>query len=230
MVPSSPALSGDWPQWGGRPVRNMVSDEKGLPGSFDPPEKKADGQMPEMAKAASLVRSLRLGSETYGSPVIAGGRIFVGTNNGAPRNPRYDGDWGALTCIDASARGEGDRSATGKVWTYTGIDRRMATPSVAGGLVFATDYRGVIHCVDARTGERLWVHETKAMMMGSTLVADGKVYAGTETGKLMVFAAAREKRLLGEARLGSPMHCTPVAANGLLYIAAHKNLFVLGKP
>ena len=37
------APSADWPQWGGRPGRNMVSDEKGLPDSFVPGERKPMG-------------------------------------------------------------------------------------------------------------------------------------------------------------------------------------------
>ncbi len=31
-----PALANDWPQWGGRPQRNMYSEEKGLPDKFEP--------------------------------------------------------------------------------------------------------------------------------------------------------------------------------------------------
>ena len=42
----------------------------------------------------------RLGSQSYGSPVVAGGKVFVGTNNGMPRDERNQGDRGVLMCFD----------------------------------------------------------------------------------------------------------------------------------
>jgi len=154
-------------------------------------------------------------SEVIGTPVAWEDRAYVTVG----QDTRHGPGKGALACIDAT--GTGDVSASGRIWTYTGINRSFATPSIAGGLLFATDYPGDIHCLDARTGQRLWVHSTKGKMMGSTLVADGKVYAGNDAGKLVVLAAAREKKVLAEVRLRSPMDCTPVAAGGALFIASH---------
>src|SRR6266487_6915297 len=63
--------SGDWPMWGGTPDRNMVSNMKGLPTSWDIKTKKKVKWVAE------------LGSQSYGNPVVAGGMVFVGTNNEA---------------------------------------------------------------------------------------------------------------------------------------------------
>ena len=43
-----------------------------------------------------------LGSQAYGNPVIAGGRIFVGTNNEGKRNPKIVGDKGVVMCFRES--------------------------------------------------------------------------------------------------------------------------------
>ncbi len=59
----------DRPQWGERYSRNMVSSEKGLPDHFDPKTGK------------NIKWSAALGSECYCTPVIAAGRVFIGTNN-----------------------------------------------------------------------------------------------------------------------------------------------------
>ena len=40
-----------------------------------------------------------LGSQSYGNPVVAGGKIFVGTNNEAARNPKIKGDKGVVMCF-----------------------------------------------------------------------------------------------------------------------------------
>ena len=64
--------AGDWPQWGGSdPGRNMVSTETGLPASFD-----AKGETLENVRWM-----MPLGSHIYGNPTVAGGRVFVGTDD-----------------------------------------------------------------------------------------------------------------------------------------------------
>ena len=66
----------------------MVSAEKNLPDSFDP-------------KTGRNVRwSAALGTECYSTPVVAGGRVLIGTNNEEPRDPKHRGDRGVLMCLD----------------------------------------------------------------------------------------------------------------------------------
>ena len=74
---------GDWPQWGGTRERNNVPNVKNLPiewniGKFDRRTGEWDNE-----KALNIRWYANLGSQTYGNPVIADGRVFVGTNNGA---------------------------------------------------------------------------------------------------------------------------------------------------
>lgn len=78
----------DQPQWGERFSRNMVSAEKGLPDRFDP------------ATGKNIKWSVALGTECFSTPVVAGGRVFVGTNNEQPRDPRHRGDRGVLMCFN----------------------------------------------------------------------------------------------------------------------------------
>ena len=79
--------------------------------------------------------------------------------------------------------------------------------------------------LDAETGKPYWVHDMKAHMWGSTLVADGKVYVGDEDGDLVVLAVSKEKKVLSEVNLGAPVYSTPVVANGVIYIASNTHLF-----
>jgi outer membrane protein assembly factor BamB len=61
------------------------------------------------------------------------------------------------------------------------------------------------------------------------MVADGKVYAGTRKGDFKILAAGREKRVLCEVDLGSPISGTAVAANGVVYVATMKEIWALWK-
>ena len=82
-----------------------------------------------------------------------------------------------------------------------------------------------MHCLDADTGKLNWVHDMKAHMWGSTLVADGKVYVGDEDGDFTVLAADRQKRVISEANLGYPIYGTPVVANGVMYVLNQSYLY-----
>jgi outer membrane protein assembly factor BamB len=97
---ASLARAGDWPMWGGTPAKNMVSDAKGLPASFDPGEDRP-GKTTRPA-TSNIKWTARLGDETYGTATIGGGKVFVGTNNGRPRDRKFDGDRGVLMCFRES--------------------------------------------------------------------------------------------------------------------------------
>ena len=157
-------------------------------------------------------------SEVIATPVFHKGCVYVTIGQDTRHGPCP----GALTCIDATKGGV-------VRWQYRAINRSFSTPSVADGLVFAADVIGDIHCLDALTGERYWVHAGKGQSMGSTFVADGKVYVGNRSGKLTVLAAAKEKKVLAEIQLHSPIHCTPIVANGVLYVACHTRLYAVAK-
>ncbi|MBN2505116.1 MAG: PQQ-binding-like beta-propeller repeat protein [Verrucomicrobia bacterium] len=163
-------------------------------------------------------------SNIVGLPVFHRDRVYVVSQG--------DLWWGKhearLTCIDATRRG--DITHSGKVWSYPLRQHSMSTPSVHNGLVYVTDCGRTIHCVDAETGAGCWTHEAKGEIWASSLVADGKVYVATRRGELLVFAAGRQKRLLGELKLEGPISSSPMAANGVLYIATMKHLYAAAMP
>src|SRR5437667_233836 len=94
----------------------------------------------------------------------------------------------------------GDITKTGKIWSYDKIHRSISTVSIDpnSGLLFIGDFSGFLHCLDAETGKVCWTHDMKAHLWGSTLVADGKVYAGDEDGDFIVMTASKEKKILSE--------------------------------
>ena len=154
-------------------------------------------------------------------PVFHKGRVYV----------TVGGDiwWGKnrawLKCIDAS--GTGDITKTGELWSYPVRGHVCSTPAIHSGLAFVADVGRTVHCVEAATGKPCWTHETRGRIWASTLVADGKVYVGTRRGELLTFAASREKKILGKVELGAPISSTPVAANGVLYVATYTRLLAV---
>jgi outer membrane protein assembly factor BamB len=70
-----------------------------LPRVTSPPRPLVDRWDPE--KGVNIRWVADLGSETYGGPVVAGGKVFVGTNNEKPRDPKVVGDRGVLMAFSA---------------------------------------------------------------------------------------------------------------------------------
>jgi len=135
---------------------------------------------------------------------------------------------GHLYCIDASK--SGDITESGRVWHDDKIRRSISTVAVAGGLVYAADFSGFLHCLDAATGAPQWTFDMLAAVWGSPLVADGKVYLGDEDGDVVVLEAGKALKKLAETNMGSAVYSTPVAANGALYIMNASRLFSIAAP
>ncbi|MBI3192569.1 MAG: hypothetical protein HYZ36_07885 [Pedosphaera parvula] len=71
----------DWPQWGGTPYRDMYSPARGLPDRFEPGKFKKGTEDIDMATTKNVRWVTKLGSQAYGNVTVAGGKVFIGTNN-----------------------------------------------------------------------------------------------------------------------------------------------------
>ncbi len=160
-------------------------------------------------------------SEIIASPVFHNDRVYVATG----QDPEHGQGVGMLACIDA--KGAGDITKTGKKWTYTDLHRSISTVAIDDGLVYAADYTGRLHCLDAETGTVYWVHDTMSNIWSSPLVADGKVYLGNEDGMLNVYATGKKLDVRQTIDMGAPVYSSPVAANGVLYIATQTHLYAI---
>jgi outer membrane protein assembly factor BamB len=159
-------------------------------------------------------------NEIIGSPVIDGNRVYVAIG----QDPVHGPGRGALSCFAVDGTDEG--AEVRKVWQYLGIGRALSTVAVADGLVYAAEYAGKVHCLDADTGALVWFHDTQDEIWSSTLVVDGKVYIGSRKG-FTVLSAGREKKTLAVLKLGSPVWSIPCAANKTLFVASQRNLWAV---
>jgi outer membrane protein assembly factor BamB len=148
-----PDVSGeDWPQWGGSsPGRNMYSPEKNLPAEFTIPKIRNDLQTIDLSGSKNVKWIAKLGTQSYASVCIAGGKVYVGTNNDCPRDPREQGDRSILLCLSEKS-GEFlwqlvvPKLAAGKVndWENLGI---ISSPAIEGERVYIATTRCEILCL-----------------------------------------------------------------------------------
>lgn len=131
------ALRGQWGEW---QTRNMVSAARGLPDRVDPDA------------GVNLRWRAELGGQTHGTPVAAGGYVFIGTNNERPRDPRLRADSGVLLCLDARTGNMIWQLVVPKVggspyndWPGTGL---CSAPTVEGDRVYVITNRNELVCLD----------------------------------------------------------------------------------
>ena len=89
---TSAVFAADWPRWGKDNTNNMVApNAKALPTTWDSGKKDDDGKI--IAGSTKNIKWVaKLGSQSYGNVTVAGGKVFVGTNNDAPRDKRFKND------------------------------------------------------------------------------------------------------------------------------------------
>jgi outer membrane protein assembly factor BamB len=166
------------------------------------------------AKAANIV---------IATPVIWDNKVYIA--NG--QDPESGQGPGGLFAIDASKTG--DITTSGLIWRYAEIKRSISSVAISGGLLFAADLNGFVHCLDVSAGKPVWTHDMMAAIWGSPMVIDGKVYVGTADGDVVVLEAARTRKVVFQTNMGSNVYCTVVPANGALFLTNRNTLFALGK-
>ena len=127
--------------FGNTPSRNMVSDETGVADGWDP------------RTGANILWTQPVGSQAYGGPVVANGKVYVGTNNEGVRNPAYENDKGVLMAFDATTgdfvwQMVHDKLSAGRVndWPLQGV---CSTAFVEGDRIFYVSNQAHVVCLDA---------------------------------------------------------------------------------
>lgn len=146
----SPAA--DQSQWGELHSRNMVAAETGLPVEFEPGKRDMQTGQMDLSTTKNVKWIARLGNMTYASPIVAGGKVFVGTNNDSPRDPRFVEDRGVLMCFDEKSGDFLWQLIVPKMyeykfsdWHYCGI---CSPPSVENGRAYVVTNRCEVVCLD----------------------------------------------------------------------------------
>ncbi len=160
------------------------------------------------------------------TPVVYDNKIYIGVG----QDPEHGEAPGHLWAIDpAKAGGKGDITGKAVVWHVGGeeFNRTISTPAIKDDLMLITDLSGFLYCMNPQTGEKYWTYDTFAAIWGSPFIADGKVYLGDEDGDIVVLKASKKQEMLHEVNMGSAVYSTPVAHNGVLYIASRTTLFAI---
>jgi len=175
--------------------------------------------------------------------VVKGNTVFASHSE-----ENYDtNEMGMLVAIDATGKG-----ALGKdkiKWSVTGFRGGYSSPVIDGDRLYQLDDSAVLNAFDINTGKRLWEKSLGITQRASPVLADGKLYVGTETGKFYILKPSAEGcQVLSENEL-EPMDKIEtkteagddlIAANeqiigsvavsrGRVFLVSTKNIYAIGK-
>jgi outer membrane protein assembly factor BamB len=141
-------------------------------------------------------------------------------------------EMGMLSAIDATAKG-----AIGKEqvkWRVVGWQGGFSSPVLDGDRIYQVDNGANLAAFDATTGNRLWLFNLGTIQKASPVLADGKLYVGSENGRFWILKPGPDKPVvLDEDQLGTEQKpeaiiASVAAADGHVYLATMDNLYCIG--
>jgi len=153
-----------------------------------------------------------------GSPVAAVGLIFAQSGSGGGGKQFF-----------AVRPGVPKRNSDAEVaYEVTGSLPYVPTPIAHGELVFLWSDSGVVQCIDATSGERLWRERVAGRYFGSPVRVGDRLYCMSREGQMVILAATRDFRELARIDLGEGSHSTPAIADGVMYLRTFTHLMAIG--
>jgi outer membrane protein assembly factor BamB len=125
--------------------------------------------------------------------------------------------------------GRGDVTNTHVLWSFNnGPD--VPTPVTDGTYVYAINDRGIMWCLDAKTGKEIYGRQRlrPATYSGSAVLADGKIYITDEDGVTSVVQAGPSFVKVAENDLGEYTLSSPAISEGQIFIRTESFLYAIG--
>jgi hypothetical protein len=154
---------------------------------------------------------------------------------------------GLIAAVDAT--GKGTLAKDQVKWSIKGIRGGYSSPIVDGDRLYQIDDSANLFAFDIDTGKELWKQTLGTLQRASPVLADGKLYVGTENGKFFILKPGPAGcQVLSEVELGpvekvelkTEAGDEAIAANeqilasvavsrGRIYLVTTKALYCIGK-
>jgi outer membrane protein assembly factor BamB len=141
-------------------------------------------------------------------------------------------EMGLIAALDLAKAGAGGPPLK---WKTLGWMAGFSSPIFDGTRIYQIDNGAVLAAFDRATGEELWTHGLGTLQKASPVLADGKLYVGTENGRFFILRPGAtgvetlDEDLLGTPEAPEPVLASAAVANGRVYVASMSTLYAIGK-
>ena len=159
-------------------------------------------------------------SNAIPSPVATTGRDMVVVSAGFPAKVAYAIRLGAA----------GELKDADIAWRYTKGTAYVPSPILYGDYIYLLTDKGVMTCLDARTGEVKYEGArvpVPATFTASPIAFDGKILLTSEDGDTFVVKAGPKHEVVRTNTVGEPVYASPAVADGKLFIRGEQHLYAI---
>jgi outer membrane protein assembly factor BamB len=142
-------------------------------------------------------------------------------------------EMGMMVAVDATAKGDIKKDQI--KWTNLGWQGGFSSPVIDGDRLYQLDNSANIGAFDLNTGKRLWLQNLGTIQKASPVLADGKLYVGTETGKFFILKPTAtgceilDQDQLGTEQLPEAIIASVAVSNGRIFLVSDAGLYSIGK-
>jgi outer membrane protein assembly factor BamB len=154
-----------------------------------------------------------LNGEITPSPAFAGGHVIVASPSDKLVSIRPDGT--------------GEIAKTHIVWTNEDNVPDVTSPASNGELVFTLTTSGMLSCLDAKDGKKLWEHDFEFECHASPAIASGRVYFIGQKGIAVAVEAGRQFKEVFRTEMGDEFHASPAFALDKIVLRGVTNVWCL---
>jgi outer membrane protein assembly factor BamB len=126
--------------------------------------------------------------------------------------------------------GRGNVASSHVLWSFNnGPD--VPTPVTDGKHVYVVNDRGIMWCLDAKSGAEIYGRQRlpSSTYSGSFVLADGKLYITNEDGLTIVVRAGPKFEILAENNFDDYTLSSPAISDGQIFIRTTGALWAIGK-
>jgi outer membrane protein assembly factor BamB len=142
-------------------------------------------------------------------------------------------EMGMIVAVDATAKG--DIKSEQIRWRTYGWQGGFSSPVIDGDRVYQLDNGANLAAFDIKTGKQLWLKNLGTIQKASPVLADGRLYVGTENGKFFILKpSATGAEIVDEDQLGTEAQPEAIVAsaavsNGRIYVVSDAHIYAIGQ-
>ncbi len=142
-------------------------------------------------------------------------------------------EMGMMVAVDAGSKGEIKKEQT--KWRIYGWQGGFSSPVLDGDRLYHVDNGANLAAFDVNSGKQFWLQNLGTIQKASPVLADGKLYVGTENGKFFILkpnatgAEILDQDQLGTEALPEAIIASVAVSNGRIYLVSDSTLYAIGK-
>ena len=152
------------------------------------------------------------------SPVVGDGLIFTSSGFEEP------------TIRAIRLGGEGDITSTHIAWEQKRGVPVLASPLYVRPHLYTITRDNILHCLEASTGEIVWLERLSGVYSASPVLADGRIYILSEDGVTLVLRPGPKYDEIARNSIDETCLASMAVSQGRFYIRSSEHLYSIGPP